>query len=90
MDGFDCGYPVFIWESSFRIKKKADVEKFLSMKGQFHWEDDATDYWMSDGEVSSRPIFARDSIFNPSFVEQNPAEVIWNTRKYINKKLAGK
>lgn len=79
---------IFCIAVGFRIKKKSDVEKFMNMsKGAFYWDDGKNDYWMEDGEVTSRPIFCRGNIFNPSVVEQNPQEVIWNQRKYINSKL---
>lgn len=88
--GRPIGRPIFIWSKNFRIKKKSDVEEFMNMsKGEFHWDDGECDYWMEDGEVSSRPIFCRGNVFNPSVIERNPQEVIWNQRKYINRKLKG-
>ena len=57
--GRPVGRPIFIWRQDFRIKKKSDVEKFMNMsKGVFQWDDGENDYWMEDGEVTSRPTFS--------------------------------
>ncbi|MBR3353821.1 MAG: hypothetical protein IKG47_00480 [Oscillospiraceae bacterium] len=82
---------IFSYPSNFRIRKKSDAERFLTIsKGSFWWSDGQTDYMMEDGKVCTRPVFMRGNIFNPYMDDgKGYADLIWKTRKYINKKLAG-
>lgn len=82
---------VFCWPRDFRIKTKADAEKFLTIsKGAFYWSDGETDYWMENGTVTTRPVWMRGNIFNPYLDEgKGYADLIWKTRKYINARLRG-
>jgi len=80
---------IFCYPSDFRIRTKADAEKFLTIsKGCFYWCDGLQDYYMEDGEVQIRPICGRGNIFFPMLVADKPADIIWKTRKHINAKLS--
>lgn len=81
---------VFCYPSRFRIRTKEDAAKFLTIsKGAFWWSDGETDYWMENGKVATRPVFMRGNIFNPYMcASEGYVDLIWNTRKYINKKLS--
>ena len=80
---------IFCIPAGFRIKTKQDAEKFLTISGgAFFWSDGETDYWMEHGTVTTRPVFMRGNIFNPYLDEgKGYADLIWKTRKYINRKL---
>ena len=82
---------LFCYPADFRIRTKADAEKFLTIsKGAFWWSDGKTDYHMEGGAVSTRPVWMRDNIFNPYLDEGSGyADLIWKTRKFINAKLRG-
>ena len=82
---------IFSWPSNFRIKSKADAERFLTIShGTLYWTDGETDYCLEDGKVSTRPVFCRGDIFAPYFRDSNGyADLVWKTRKYINAILAG-
>ena len=81
---------IFGYPANFRIRKKADAEKFLTIsKGAFWWSDGKIDYWMENGTVSTRPVSMRGNIFNPYMDDgKGYTDLIWKNRKYINKKLA--
>ena len=81
---------IFCYPSKFRIRTKKDAERFLTIsKGAFYWTDGKTDYWMENGTVKFRPVFMRGNIFNPYLDDgSNYADIIWQTRKFINAKLA--
>lgn len=82
---------IFCYPSDFRIRTKADAEKFLTIsKGAFHWTDGKTDYIMEDGRVITRPVVMRGNIFNPYFDDGSGySDLVWKTRKHINAKLRG-
>lgn len=82
---------IFCWPANFRVRTKADAERFLTIsKGAFFWTDGETDYWMENGTVKTRPVWMRGNIFNPYMDEgKGYADLIWKTRKYINARLAG-
>ena len=82
---------IFCYPADFRIKTKADAERFLTIsKGAFFWCDGTFDYWMENGTVKMRPVLMRGSIFNPYLDEGSGyADLIWKTRKYINAELKG-
>lgn len=80
---------IFCYPSDFRIRTKADAEKFLTIsKGAFHWTDGKTDYIMEDGRVMTRSVMERGNVFSPYFDDgRGYADLVWKTRKYINAKL---
>lgn len=80
----------FSYPSNFRIRTKADAERFLTIsKGSFWWSDGETDYLMENGRITTRPVFMRGNIFNPYMdAGKGYADLIWKTRKYINAKLS--
>lgn len=93
-------YGLIIYTNGFKIRSKDDAKAFFKMKkgshveasdGDFYWDDGKHDYYLrvkgNGRDVFSRPVFERGNIFSPYFQEQDPVTVIWNTRKYINRKF---
>ena len=80
---------IFGYPAGFKIRRKADAERFLTIsKGEFHWSDGETDFWMKDGKVIYRPVSMRGSIFNPCFDDGGGyVDLIWKQRKHINATL---
>lgn len=89
---------LFIYPASFKIRSKADAEKFLNAhdesgfghaEQEIHWSDGQLDYWLDPiaKRVLSRHVSQRGNIFSPCFEEPEPVNIIWNTRKYINEQV---
>ena len=89
---------IAIWPVTFKIRTKSDASRFLDMvdergfgkgDGEIYWYDDRNDYclYVKRKQVGSRPQFARGNIFFPYLIDDNPLEIIWKKRKYINQQL---
>lgn len=89
---------LFIWRAGFKIKSKADAEKFLNAHNEsdfghaesdIHWCDGEYDYWLEPKEkrVVVRSVEERGNIFALCFECVDPVETIYRTRKYINSQV---
>lgn len=89
---------LFGYTGNFKIRSKADAEKFLNMAsdpdfmkydGALYWSDGKDDYCLdaASARVSTRPVAWRGNIFNPYFDDgKGYVDLIWKTRKHINAK----
>ena len=89
---------IFIWRSGFKIRSKKDAEHFLNChdssdfghaEEDIYWCDEKNDYCLYPKykRVGVRSQRERGNIFSPYLILENPVEVIWKTRKYINWQL---
>ena len=89
---------LFISKAGFKIRTKADAEKFLNagtdpdfgrVEEEIYWSDDTKDYCLYPvmKEVGFRSQRERGNIFAPYIIVDNPVDVIWKTRKWLNWQL---
>lgn len=89
---------IFGYRHGFKIRSKKDAEQFLNCHNEsdfcyaeqeVYWNDGKDDFCLypDDKSVGYRSMSERGNIFSPYLILDNPVEVIWKNRKYINKQL---
>lgn len=91
---------ILVYPAKFKIRSKADANKFLNChdlkefgfaEADIHWDDGSFDYWLDPitKQVSMKLISQRSNPFFPLVQSARPIDMIFETRRFINKQVFG-